>query len=335
DQDILEKLFDRGYFSYAGEDLRQIYYGNYERYFNSQSEADFFMLQRLLYYTGNVEMAISFMESSGLKREKWYKRRGNTDYIHYIADKAISSINQFYDWEKVYTSKEKIEEKRYENKKKKEGDTVPRYEFDEVKQILDFAKEEFKENIDRYETYLKVMGNNYKYPYFNQLSIYTVNENATACAEYDYWKSIGRNVNRGEKGIPVLDIEREKIKYIFDASQTVSLNHNISEVKLWEYSNNKHVAALDTLIDVFKEKNSNLIFSTEDKINTIVSLYTKQLLNKVLNSLSDETLKENKKVQILHFLEESAKVSVYERMGVAFSGDIEKLEMLSNVSSMQ
>jgi len=335
DQDILEKLFNRGYFSYAGEDLRQIYYGNYESYFNSQSEADFFMLQRLLYYTGNVEMAISFMESSGLKREKWYKRRGNTDYIHYIADKAISSINQFYDWEKVYTSKEKIEEKRYENKKKKEGDTVPRYEFDEVKQILDFAKEEFKENIDRYETYLKVMGNNYKYPYFNQLSIYTVNENATACAEYDYWKSIGRNVNRGEKGIPVLDIEREKIKYIFDVSQTVSLNHNISEVKLWEYNNNKHVAALDTLIDVFKEKNSNLIFSTEDKINTLVSLYTKQLLNKVLNFLSDETLKENKKVQILHFLEESAKVSVYERMGVTFSGDIEKLEMLSKVSSMQ
>ena len=335
DQDILEKLFNRGYFSYAGEDLRQIYYGNYESYFNSQSEADFFMLQRLLYYTGNVEMAISFMESSGLKREKWYKRRGNTDYIHYIADKAISSINQFYDWEKVYTSKEKIEEKRYENKKKKEGDTVPRYEFDEVKQILDFAKEEFKENIDRYETYLKVMGNNYKYPYFNQLSIYTVNENATACAEYDYWKSIGRNVNRGEKGIPVLDIEREKIKYIFDVSQTISLNHNISEVKLWEYSNNKHVAALDTLIDVFKEKNSNLIFSTEDKINTLVSLYTKQLLNKVLNFLSDETLKENKKVQILHFLEESAKVSVYERMGVTFSGDIEKLEMLSKVSSMQ
>ncbi|MCD3539302.1 hypothetical protein [Streptococcus equi] len=34
-------------------------------------------------------------------------------------------------------------------------------------------------------------------------------------------------------------------------------------------------------------------------------------------------------------MEESAKVSVYERMGVAFSGDIEKLEMLSNVSSMQ
>ena len=334
-QDILEKLFDRGYFSYTGEDLRQIYYGNYESYFNSQSEADFFMLQRLLYYTGNVEMAISFMESSGLKREKWYKRRGNTDYIHYIADKAISSINQFYNWEKAYTSKDKAEEKRHENKRKKEGDTVPRYEFDEVKQILDFAKEEFRENIDRYETYLKVVGNNYKYPYFNQLSIYTVNEKATACAEYDYWKSIGRNVSRGEKGIPVLDIEREKIKYIFDVSQTVSLNHNISEVKLWKYHNEKHITALDSLIDTFKEKNSNLIFSTEDKINTLVSLYTRQILNRVLDSLNDETLKENSKVKILHFLEESAKVSVYERMGLRLSGDREKLELLSKVSSMQ
>lgn len=335
DQDIVEKLFDRGYFSYTGEDLRRIYYGNYESYFTSQSEADFFMLGRLLYYTADVEQAVSLMEKSGLKREKWYKRRGNTDYIHYIADKAIGSINQFYDWGKEKPLKGKAEEKRHENKRKKEGDTVPRYEFDEVKQILDFAKEEFKENIDRYETYLKVVGNNYKYQYFNQLSIYTVNEKATACAEYDYWKSIGRNVSRGEKGIPVLDIERERIKYIFDVSQTVSLNHNISEVKLWKYHNEKHITALDTLIDTFKEKNSNLIFSTEDKINTLVSLYTRQILNKVLDYLNDETLKENSKVNIFHFLEESAKVSVYERMGLRFLGDRETLEMLSRVSSTQ
>ena len=333
--DVLELLFEKGYFHYTGEDIRRIYYGNYESYFTSQSEADFFMLGRLLYYIADVEQAVSLMENSGLKREKWYKRRGNTDYIHYIADKAIGSINQFYDWGKEKPLKDKAEEKRHENKRKKEGDTVPRYEFDEVKQILDFAKEEFRENIDRYETYLKVVGNNYKYPYFNQLSIYTVNEKATACAEYDYWKSIGRNVSRGEKGIPVLDIERERIKYIFDVSQTVSLNHNISEVKLWKYHNEKHITALDTLIVTFKEKNSNLIFSTEDKINTLVSLYTRQIFNKVLDSLGDETLKENSKVKILHFLEESAKVSVYERMGLRLSGDREKLELLSKVSSMK
>ena len=89
DQDIVEKLFDRGYFSYTGEDLRRIYYGNYESYFNSQSEADFFMLQRLLYYTADVEQAISLMEKSGLKREKWYKKRAGTDYIHYIENESL------------------------------------------------------------------------------------------------------------------------------------------------------------------------------------------------------------------------------------------------------
>ena len=343
EQDVLEKLFDRGYFSYTGEDLRRIYYGNYESYFNSQSEADFFMLQRLLYYTADVEQAISLMEKSGLKREKWYKKRAGTDYIHYIANKAISSMNRFYDWNRSYEKIQRNNEFRrtkergeYEHSKNNmEVDKMPRYKFSEVKEMLYYAKEEFRENIDRYETYLKVVGNNYKYPYFNQLSIYTVNEKATACAEYDYWKSIGRNVSRGEKGIPVLDIERERIKYIFDVSQTVSLNHNISEVKLWKYHNEKHITALDTLIDTFKEKNSNLIFSTEDKINTLVSLYTRQILNKVLNSLNDETLKENSKVKILHFLEESAKVSVYERMGLRFLGDREKLEMLSRVSSTQ
>lgn len=331
--DVLELLFEKGYFSYTGEDLRRIYYGNYESYFNSRSETDFFMLKRLIYYTSDINEAVSLIENSGLKREKWYKRRGNTNYIHYIANKAISSINQFYHWEKAYRPKRKTDKE--EQKKIKEGNVVPRYKFDEIKQILDFAKEEFRENTNRYESYLKVVGNNYKYPYFNQLSIYTVNEKATACAEYDYWKSIGRNVSRGEKGIPVLDIQREKIKYIFDVSQTVSLNHSISEVKLWKYHNERHITALDTLIDTFKEKNSNLIFSTEDKINTLVLLYTRQILNKVLDSLSDETLKENSKVNILHFLEESAKVSVYERMGLPFLVDREKLNLLSRVSSTQ
>ena len=331
--DVLELLFEKGYFSYTGEDLRRIYYGNYESYFNSRSETDFFMLKRLLYYTSDINEAVSLIENSGLKREKWYKRRGNTNYIHYIANKAISSINQFYHWEKAYRPKRKTDKE--EQKKIKEGNVVPRYKFDEIKQILDFAKEEFRENTNRYESYLKVVGNNYKYPYFNQLSIYTVNEKATACAEYDYWKSIGRNVSRGEKGSPVLDIQREKIKYIFDVSQTVSLNHSISEVKLWKYHNERHITALDTLIDTFKEKNSNLIFSTEDKINTLVLLYTRQILNKVLDSLSDETLKENSKVNMLHFLEESAKVSVYERMGLHFLVDREKLNLLSRVSSTQ
>ena len=53
--------------------------------------------------------------------------------------------------------------------------------------------------------------------------------------------SINRSVKRGEKGIPLLDIENGKIKYIFDIRQTVSIDHNISELKLLEYDGKKHL----------------------------------------------------------------------------------------------
>mgnify|MGYP000853486715 FL=1 len=117
--DILNILFNRGYFNYSGEDLRQIYNGNYQNYFNSRSEADFFMLGRLLYYTADVEKSISLMENSGLKRNKWYKRRGSTDYIHYIADRAMNGISKFYDWNKEKANITKnAKQEETENKKK-------------------------------------------------------------------------------------------------------------------------------------------------------------------------------------------------------------------------
>ncbi len=333
DTDILEKLFDKGYFSYTGEDLRRIYYGNYESYFNSQSEADFFMLQRLLYYTSDIDKAVSLMESSGLKREKWNKKRGGTDYIHYIADKAMNTMTRFYNpnFKSKYSEKKEIDR----NLSVKESDKMPRYKTEELKYILDFAKKELKTDILRYQEYLKVVGNNYKYPYIHQLSIYNMNTQATACAEYDYWRSIGRNVKRGEKGIPILDTEKLQVKYIFDVSQTVSVNHDISEVKLWEYESVKHIQAVDNLIDNFKERDSKLIFSQEEKIDTLVALYTKGSLYRLLDELSEENLKSHSKVEILDFLKESLKISVCERMGIEYVADVEKLSLVSKETKMQ
>jgi putative conjugative transposon DNA recombination protein len=234
DRDILEKLFNKGYFSYSGEDLRQIYNGNYQSYFNSQSEADFFMLQRLLYYTGNINEAISLMERSGLNREKWYKRRSGTNYLGYIAQKAFNGMGTFYDWDRENRYKRRNEHRNktttnYQKSNKEDKSDMKRNTQDELKYILDHLKVEFKTNTLKYEEYLKVSGKNYKYPYTHQLSICNVNKEATACAEYDYWKSIGRVVKRNEKGIPLLDSTTGKIKYVFDVSQTVSRNHNISE----------------------------------------------------------------------------------------------------------
>ena len=50
----------------------------------------------------------------------------------------------------------------------------------------------------------------YKYPYNEQLMIYAQRPNATACAEYDFWKDrMGRYVQRGSTGIAYTHRERK------------------------------------------------------------------------------------------------------------------------------
>lgn len=210
---------------------------------------------------------------------------------------------------------------------------MPRYDIVDLSRTIYLAKEEFKKDIKKYEEYLKVSGNNYKYPYIHQISIYNMDPKATACAEFDYWKSIGRSVKRGEKGIPLLDIDSGRIKYIFDIMQTVSINHNISEVKLWKYDSKKHLNLLDDLIDKFKEKDSNLLLSQEDKIAALVESNVRGKFNKILESLSDESLKSIQKVDIFNLLKESVKISISERMDVSYQLKEENLSLLSKISS--
>lgn len=210
---------------------------------------------------------------------------------------------------------------------------MPRYDIVDLSRSIYLAKEEFKKDIKKYEEYLKVSGNNYKYPYIHQISIYNMDPKATACAEFDYWKSIGRSVKRGEKGIPLLDIDSGRIKYIFDIRQTVSINHNISEVKLWKYDSKKHLNLLDELIDKFKEKDSKLLLSQEDKIDALVESNVRGKFNKILESLSDESLKSIQKVGLFNLLKESVKISISERMEVSYQLKEENLSLLSKISS--
>ena len=59
----------------------------------------------------------------------------------------------------------------------------------------------------------------YKYPYHEQLMIYSQRPDATACAEYDIWnKRMGRYVKRGSKGIMIAGTNG--VRYVFDVSDT-------------------------------------------------------------------------------------------------------------------
>ena len=63
----------------------------------------------------------------------------------------------------------------------------------------------------------------YKYPYNEQLMIYAQRPNATACAEYDFWKDrMGRYVQRGSTGIALIGTSgyQPRLRYVFDVADT-------------------------------------------------------------------------------------------------------------------
>ena len=54
--------------------------------------------------------------------------------------------------------------------------------------------------------YLTTASRLYKYPFADQLMIYTQHPDATACADFDIWNNrMNRYVRRGAKGIALLD----------------------------------------------------------------------------------------------------------------------------------
>lgn len=101
-----------------------------------------------------------------------------------------------------------------------------------IKEVLAVAKKQVTSNIEEYIKYLQVMGNNYKYNYINQMSIYKIDPKATACAEYKAWEQkYHRNVIRGSRGTPVYKKGGEVV-YVFDISKTVGTK----EQELWKFS---------------------------------------------------------------------------------------------------
>ena len=89
----------------------------------------------------------------------------------------------------------------------------------------------------------------YKYPYNEQLMIYAQRPNATACAEYDFWKDrMGRYVQRGSTGIALIDTSgyQPRLRYVFDVADTAPRDAARS-FTLWEMRT-EHEAAVSAML---------------------------------------------------------------------------------------
>lgn len=173
-------------------------------------------------------------------------------------------------------------------------------------------------NYQNYIKFMKVMGNNHKHNFYNQLSIYEVRRNSTACCEYDLWNDrFNRKVIKGEKGIPSLKKENGNMKvvHIFDVTQTYSEDKR--EFSLWKFNRNYGEEIIKNIIGIENEE------SLEENLNLLIQ---ERIYKHGYVLAKDLKVQEEEILNLLYFLEESLKISVYERLGLKQDFNQEILE---------
>lgn len=93
ENEIIEKIRD----SKQGNLFNELYNGNWEGNYSSQSEADLAFANMLAFWTQKDYFKMdNIFRSSGLMREKWNEKRGTKTYGKIILDKAIEDTKEVY-----------------------------------------------------------------------------------------------------------------------------------------------------------------------------------------------------------------------------------------------
>ncbi|HFH9169751.1 TPA: helicase-related protein [Streptococcus agalactiae] len=201
--------------------------------------------------------------------------------------------------------------------------------------ILELIKQDVLHSEAEYLKLLKVVGNNQRYDFRSQLSIYDKNPEAIACAKFDYWRErFNRTVMRGQKGIPILEDYGtfKKVDYIFDIGQTVSRNRDVNEVNLWKFDKENHQ---DVLKEMIKSEGYEESESTLENIFSLCRLYGDKKIDTLMNELR---VADEDRISFTKFVRDSVSYAVASRFNLDYPIDYELLgenfQRLDSISLM-
>ena len=201
--------------------------------------------------------------------------------------------------------------------------------------ILELIKQDVLHSEAEYLKLLKVVGNNQRYDFRSQLSIYDKNPEAIACAKFDYWRErFNRTVMRGQKGIPILEDYGtfKKVDYIFDIGQTVSRNRDVNEVNLWKFDKENHQ---DVLKEMITSEGYDESKSTLENIFSLSRLYGDEKIDTLMNELR---VADEDRISFTKFVRDSVSYAVASRFKLDYSIDYELLrenfQRLDSISFM-
>lgn len=179
-------------------------------------------------------------------------------------------------------------------------------------------------------TYLTTAARLYKYPYHEQLMIYSQRPDATACAEYDIWnKRMGRYVKRGSKGIMIAGTNG--VRYVFDVSDTGERERS-RPFKLWEYSNEHEQLITAALNERYSISGSMLFDTVQSASRKLAEEYWSDNQNNIIDTIANSFLegydRYNIRYNFINAVSVSTTYSVLSRCGADPDGYFEREDFL-------
>ena len=122
-----------------------------------------------------------------------------------------------------------------------------------LKAIADNAAARVQSNPAEWRAFLRFHAKLYKYPFAEALLIYEQAPHVTACGEVKHWNAVNRRVQRGTKGIPIINAADSTgdIRYVFDIADTYGTVHDIP--KQWTLPDNYVEAVVSEILTRFRE----------------------------------------------------------------------------------
>ena len=137
--------------------------------------------------------------------------------------------------------------------------------------------------------YLDVASRLYKYPFEDQLLIYAQRPDATACASLEMWNErMFCWVNRGAKGIALIDSESErpKLRYVFDVSDVHKARRIGKDPFIWHLREEHKEVVLAELEHIYGSTNEALPF--EYRIYEIAERIAEDFYEEAVDEVIDE-----------------------------------------------
>jgi N12 class adenine-specific DNA methylase len=158
--------------------------------------------------------------------------------------------------------------------------------LENLRQLYYQTVQEMLDDTDKWKAFLQYASNMYKYDFATLVTAYAQNSNYVQLASYDDWKSIGRQVRRNEKSIPVLIKNQYGIDHFFDSSQLWGnkqiMNWSISAEELDDFNHR--------FMEKYKDYNSEFILTPDDVRQMLITDQLKGAYNKTNNPVNKAAL---------------------------------------------